>query len=136
MIARPPRSTRTATLFPYTTLVRSLDILARGGQALDRGAQQRHLAMHRCQPILDPRKRSRRIAVCLRIVETIILFLHSRFLPAIFDNFSQRRAKSRSEEHTSELQSLMRISYAVFCLKKKKTKTYITKSNTQHIIKT
>jgi hypothetical protein len=54
--------------------------------------------MHRCQPILDPRKRSRRIAVCLRIVETIILFLHSRFLPAIFDNFSQRRAKSNAKE--------------------------------------
>src|SRR3546814_3909708 len=49
----------------------------------------------------------------------------------------QRHAEPRSEEHTSELQSLMRISYAVFCLKKKKYKTEIThKYNTQYIIKT
>src|SRR3546814_5692893 len=84
--------------FQRRLIVGNLDILARGGQALDRGAQQRHLAMHRCQPILDPRKRSRRIAVCLRIVETIILFLHSPFLPALFDNFSQLPPKSNVKE--------------------------------------
>src|SRR3546814_7419465 len=77
MIRRPPRSTRTDTLFPYTTLVRSVrrvdGIPGQGG--------------------------------ALRMD-------HARGLEAAFEQ--------RSEEHTSELQSLMRISYAVFCLKKKK----------------
>src|SRR3546814_4608256 len=88
MIRRPPRSTRTDTLFPYTTLFRS---------------------PYRC------RWRDRRGSARLRR--------------------SGRTAgadcpKSRSEEHTSELQSLMRISYAVFCLKKKKeNEKYKTKHN-------
>src|SRR3546814_8538464 len=75
MIRRPPSSTRTDTLFPYTTLFRS---------------------SHRTQsfPLFDP------LSVCA-------------FRRA-------DRGEGRSEEHTSELQSLMRISYAVFCLKKKK----------------
>src|SRR3546814_17759120 len=77
MIRRPPRSTRTDTLFPYTTLFRS-------GRA---GLQSRG----RCARDAHPRRWRRRV-----------------------------RVASRSEEHTSELQSLMRISYAVFCLKKKK----------------
>src|SRR3546814_9463141 len=76
MIRRPPRSTRTGTLFPYTTLFRSAAESALGGIFVG---------------ILFP-------------------FLRCDF------RFSSRR----SEEHTSELQSLMRISYAVFCLKKKK----------------
>src|SRR3546814_5976085 len=76
MIRRPPRSTRTDTLFPYTTLFRSRRRVSRGrGRRRGRGGQ-------RCQ--------------CAAV--------------QIF----------RSEEHTSELQSLMRISYAVFCLKKKR----------------
>src|SRR3546814_14109444 len=82
MIRRPPRSTRTDTLFPYTTLFRSPACAAR------RLAQVRPAA--RC-----PR--------------------NARRFPA---------ARLRSEEHTSELQSLMRISYAVFCLKKKKEKQH------------
>src|SRR3546814_5287483 len=86
MIRRPPRSTRTDTLFPYTTLFRS-DPLARLGH--ERSKQ--------------PAERGRRS--CGRI----------------------GKDQDRSEEHTSELQSLMRISYAVFCLKKKKQKT---KTNT------
>src|SRR3546814_16991512 len=76
MIRRPPRSTRTDTLFPYTTLFRSL---------CDHGYRDVVLL------------RERHLCVC-------------------------RREEGRSEEHTSELQSLMRISYAVFCLKKKKKK--------------
>src|SRR3546814_9453588 len=97
MIRRPPRSTRTDTLFPYTTLFRSLIVsredakmscLPRSGLSREASARGRSLAGIR-----------------------------------------------RSEEHTSELQSLMRISYAVFCLKKKKKQT--TKSarnyeNKQH----
>src|SRR3546814_10892169 len=81
MIRRPPRSTRTDTLFPYTTLFRSL----RGAQ----GDTPEHAPPH-----------------------------HHR---------------NRSEEHTSELQSLMRISYAVFCLKKKK-KTLTTATPTHTYI--
>src|SRR3546814_7852755 len=79
MIRRPPRSTRTDTLFPYTTLFRSVNDRRhsrkdRGNWSADRGRMGN----------------------------------------------SGRRGARRSEEHTSELQSLMRISYAVFCLKKKK----------------
>src|SRR3546814_2471185 len=95
MIRRPPRSTRTDTLFPYTTLFRSQWSLA------DRPAP----AMAR---LLDHRRRQR-----------------SRVQAWPGDRTPCRRPgarnrKGRSEEHTSELQSLMRISYAVFCLKKKK----------------
>src|SRR3546814_10684722 len=85
MIRRPPRSTRTDTLFPYTTLFRS-----------DRSTPAHRLGR-------DP------------------LAAHARREPVTYLIF-------RSEEHTSELQSLMRISYAVFCLKKKKTTT--RRSNT------
>src|SRR3546814_3302450 len=87
MIRRPPRSTRTDTLFPYTTLFRSA-----------------RLPRVRSACPLPRRQRP----VC-------------RALPARDDTAWRCRAKLRSEEHTSELQSLMRISYAVFCLKKKKT---------------
>src|SRR3546814_4929862 len=109
MIRRPPRSTRTDTLFPYTPLFRSrcADIGKHGvpgriskvferrlapilaaavPQACDPGPDARRLFGHQC-------RRSRVLCV-------------------------------RSEEHTSELQSLMRISYAVFCLKKKKKKIH------------
>src|SRR3546814_5976704 len=95
MIRRPPRSTRTDTLFPYTTLFRSVF-----GYSPDETV--RHLS----------------------------LFL-AHFLKAFFRHYALRESVSntltmiqpaldRSEEHTSELQSLMRHSYAVFCLKKKK----------------
>src|SRR3546814_5014030 len=84
MIRRPPRSTRTDTLFPYTTLFRSIDTCSIPENALV------------CSPT------SRRPSASL--MGTI-----------------NSRHMNRSEEHTSELQSLMRISYAVFCLKKKKS---------------
>src|SRR3546814_10302343 len=89
MIRRPPRSTRTDTLFPYPTLFRS----ARG-RALRPAAGDgvRRIRLCRCRGLLR----------------------HPTGEPR------------RSEEHTSELQSLMRISYAVFCLKKKKQKKYKT----------
>src|SRR3546814_4007742 len=90
MIRRPPRSTRTDTLFPYTTLFRS--VRERGARA----RATRRASRHRSTPFrqLWPRGRGR----------------------------SDGRRSFRSEEHTSELQSLMRTSYAVFCLKKKKIK--------------
>src|SRR3546814_8030690 len=84
MIRRPPRSTRTDTLFPYTTLFRSAERCARG---------------IRIDIIVD-------------------------------GSVSDEPICSRSEEHTSELQSLMRISYAVFCLKKKKN-IHINKTRTR-----
>src|SRR3546814_1876625 len=94
MIRRPPRSTRTYTLFPYTTLFRS-------GPYRRRPRRCRHNAGSRseCARTADRGGRCGRCAA--------------------------RRALGRSEEHTSELQSLMRISYAVFCLKKKKNHTLI-----------
>src|SRR3546814_15173434 len=76
MIRLPPRSTRTDTLFPYTTLFRSA---SKANQGVPDDVES-----HRACPV-----------------------------------DASRRSRSRSEEHTSELQSLMRISYAVFCLKKK-----------------
>src|SRR3546814_20666179 len=89
-IRRPPRSTRTDTLFPYTTLVRSVDLVDKE----DRALALVELVDDRLQPLLE-------IAAIART--------------------GQQRAhvERRSAEHTSELQSLMRISYAVFCLKKK-----------------
>src|SRR3546814_3469552 len=106
MIRRPPRSTRTDTLFPYTTLCRSA--LAR---AVD---EQRAIILG--EAFGEP-QRARRIG--LGVIE--------RFEPRgaqpldvpRMDEFVAQRVELRSEEHTSELQSLMRISYAVFCLKKK-----------------
>src|SRR3546814_1940354 len=101
MIRRPPRSTRTDTLFPYTTLFRSPcrpdgDIpVADLPDPLPRPAA-RHPARSCAQPL---------------------------------DRVARGR---RSEEHTSELQSLMRISYAVFCLKKKKQPQKRTTTNVQH----
>src|SRR3546814_2350519 len=100
MIRRPPRSTRTDTLFPYTTLFRSDRRCARGFRADSAKLPRRGAA---------PYPSDARAA-----------FRHpSLACPA----------RTRSEEHTSELQSLMRISYAVFCLKKKKTNT---NTNTEH----
>src|SRR3546814_5824521 len=114
MIRRPPRSTRTDTLFPYTTLFRSddEDVLAaalaarrqrlgqvqRGREAVDAGADDDNAAAvgKRHGGLLQERRFGSSLRRAMRSRRTI-----------------------RSEEHTSELQSLMRISYAVFCLKKK-----------------
>src|SRR3546814_3446668 len=112
MIRRPPRSTRTDTLFPYTTLFRSH---RRHALWRDRGgARLRHVEA----PDLSPRHPAERLPP-----RPAGLFQRSDFHAA------RLRHRQRSEEHTSELQSLMRISYAVFCLKKKKknkTTIYIT----------
>src|SRR3546814_4368401 len=104
MIRRPPRSTRTDTLFPYTTLFRSDH--ARGGQRVVAGADVQLRAVGAAVPM------SRQHARC-------VPDRHSR----AGGNDGNMKYLRRSEEHTSELQSLMRISYAVFCLKKKKHTT-------------
>src|SRR3546814_2089736 len=99
MIRRPPISTRTDTLFPYTTLFRSQiggAVLVRRGWQAFAGDALPAPARH-----LGQRRGGRTVEHQLQIMK--------------------RRIGLRSEEHTSELQSLMRISYAVFCLKKKTT---------------
>src|SRR3546814_10736387 len=99
MIRRPPRSTRTDTLFPYTTLFRS-PVAGTGDDPVLRRDRRENL----CQAWDDDRDAAPR-------------------------DRQGSGGRSRSEEHTSELQSLMRISYAVFCLKKKKKEDrYIHKS--------
>src|SRR3546814_10645348 len=85
MIRRPPRATRTDTLFPYTTLVRS--------------------RRRQCRSQIDEMLHSRRKVFVDEVDAHMLAVTHG--------------VGDRSEEHTSELQSLMRISYAVFCLKKK-----------------
>src|SRR3546814_8687356 len=102
MIRRPPRSTRTDTLFPYTTLFRSQLV------ALDQALAEVTAATFGKQRVLGTQLHARRVAV-LRLA--IVTDAQIADLHAAHD-------VARSEEHTSELQSLMRISYAVFCLKK------------------
>src|SRR3546814_8033171 len=101
MIRRPPRATLTYTLFPYTTLFRS---------AARHEPPRRRIGG---QPMLAQPVRSREPSQA-------VLAHQDERRPAIGADHRRRAGKGRSEEHTSELQSLMRISYAVFCLKKKK----------------
>src|SRR3546814_7943502 len=112
MIRRPPRSTRTDTLFPYTTLFRS------GFGGISRHPMGSWRGIVRCREGGAPLPlRLGGIAAKSRCPlpegegETEISIWHFIWLPT---------GTGRSEEHTSELQSLMRISYAVFCLQKKK----------------
>src|SRR3546814_8322734 len=113
MIRRPPRSTRTDTLFPYTTLFRSLHsiiVLLQLDEPVfsrnrDGECNQQHDAWSDIRRALYP--------------------ADPVFLSAVGSQVH------RSEEHTSDLQSLMRISYAVFCLKNKKTNTQAMMSTQQ-----
>src|SRR3546814_7105574 len=99
MIRRPPRSTRTDTLFPYTTLFRSAHC-----RGFFRWFEHYCIARHQ-----------RRYDMAVRQVRR-------KIIGAEHSHDAMRLVSHRSEEHTSELQSLMCISYAVFCLKKKKKK--------------
>src|SRR3546814_6607211 len=114
MIRRPPRSTRTDTLFPYTTLFRSESAAG-------------IVFLHEVRP--GPASRSYGIQVAQRAgIPPAVIRHASRELSRLEAQGAatpQLDLFARSEEHTSELQSLMRISYAVFCLKKKKTTTTI-----------
>src|SRR3546814_6884831 len=101
MIRRPPISTRTDTLFPYTTLCRSIDAeqfaeMAASDEARKDAARLKAAIFNRVQIIGVDR------------------LDYTKGIPERFHAYEKR-----SEEHTSELQSLMRISYAVFCLKTK-----------------
>src|SRR3546814_2437814 len=122
MIRRPPRSTRTDTLFPYTTLFRSGGAahvvrgelaLAGAGRQIINGARQLHHVQ--AVRVADHRHHETRVGIGGK-TEVVVV---------------------RSEEHTSELQSLMRNSYAVFCLKKKKYQNIIANTDiTYHLSNT
>src|SRR3546814_6104191 len=106
MIRRPPRSTRTDTLFPYTTLFRSFRATVERKAVIGSSSHENCPASIRGD----------------RETFALPLALGRRHLDNIDYLFHREKAELlRSEEHTSELQSLMRISYAVFCLTKKKT---------------
>src|SRR3546814_7363878 len=120
MVRRPPRSTRTDTLFPYTTLFRSSGTVRKNLRALPAVATTPSLARD------------------ARALERMVV---AKAAPDAVAKAARALAAGlleRSEEHTSELPSLMRISYAVFCLKKKKpqTKTYQNNYHTRAGIKT
>src|SRR3546814_3549324 len=135
MIRRPPRSTRTDTLFPYTTLFRSgrqetprtRDPVQGASIASERKAVSGRLRPDefRTQAFIDRSAVAGLWLSALRVVEGVV----GRWLDlrAVAHQIGHDHPNARSEEHTSELQSLMRISYAVLCLKKKKTQKIKTK---------
>src|SRR3546814_1968148 len=120
MIPRPPRSTRTDTLFPYTTLFRSAEANSRINNDI--------LALYACsnsifhslfQPVIDIDNSMGIGRSGMGIVAAGgCMHQHDRAIRL------RHHLNARSEEHTSELQSLLRTSYAVFCLQKQKTSTY------------
>src|SRR3546814_4550005 len=127
MIRRPPRSTRTDTLFPYTTLFRSAGAVPAGfppleaaGEAAGDARAQRGRRRQRGRgalPVHDPAAELRAPAPGRPGAGAATDRRHRGVLEP------GGEGDGRSEEHTSELQSLMRISYAVFCLKKKNDRT-------------
>src|SRR3546814_15367736 len=140
MIRRPPRSTRTDTRFPYTTLFRS-------DPARRHAGGEHHLVEARQQfrrrPRRQPQLHAGFVDAVAEVAQGLVEFLLAgnrlgevELAADLVRRIEQRdvvaalggdrragQARRRSEEHTSELQSLMRISYAVFCLKKKKKHT-------------
>src|SRR3546814_7530191 len=129
MLPLPPRSTRTDTLFPYTTLFRSAVVLnateLRTGTAFRFGSKEsgswRYGRLVKTPTVSAAVAASAAFPALLPLFDEHLVFensgSHARHRVMLTDG-------GRSEEHTSELQSLMRISYAVFCLKNKTKKTY------------
>src|SRR3546814_979417 len=128
MIRRPPRSTRTDTLFPYTTLFRS-DAAPRADGGCRHAAahgrlwrqvrdEARRLVDREAARGISPRRARRRPGGRCRIMDARANGERPRAAVARGHRRRTRAASRRSEEHQSELQSLMRISYAVFSLKK------------------
>src|SRR3546814_6967531 len=136
MIRRPTRSTRTDTRFPYTTLFRSLDQEVLGEEQDVHADEENpemqlaqelavHPARHLREPVIEAGEEREDRAQRQHIVEVrddIIGVVQVRIDAAVgeYDAGHAADGEHRSEEHTSELQSLMRISYAVFCLNKKR----------------
>src|SRR3546814_6708579 len=115
MIPRPPRSTRTDTRFPYTTLFRSKDIPMVRCIAVD----DEPLALDIISDYVDKVPELTLVASTTNAIEALALVQNGEVDLVFLDVQMPELTGIRSEEHTSELQSLMRISYAVFCLKKK-----------------
>src|SRR3546814_14757792 len=133
MIRRPPRSTRTDTLFPYTTLFRSPTDLEHYFDTIHRGFESLPIS-YSAELWAEPGR-----ALCAEYSSVLVrvekrrddvLYINDGAYGSLFDAahvawrfpvklVREKESVARSEEHTSELQSLMRISYAVFCLKKK-----------------
>src|SRR3546814_672993 len=121
MIRRPPRSTHTDTLFPYTTLFRSTKGIPRKIPAMLAGNPINYARLGRLSSVES-------LSACYYVLG------EKKIASSLLDKFKwghtflelNHDALERSEEHTSELQSLMRISYAVFCLNKTKNKLKIT----------
>src|SRR3546814_10491859 len=114
MIRRQPRSTRTDPLFPYTTLFRSYEFSCFAPVGIGDRDDLKHPGMHVVE----------KVAVKSPVARFVRRQVELRAATRLQDDRVLERLTigRRSEEHTSELQSLMRISYAVFCLKKKNTK--------------
>src|SRR3546814_2054661 len=127
MIRRPPRSTRTDTLFPYTTLFRS----------------SQHLCCLVQSRIPNPESRApasagavvRRFLRDLHVMHVALALAGTGDLHELRPRAHVLHGGTRSEEHTSELQSLMRISYAVFCLQKKNKIEHKQSANHPHTLK-
>src|SRR3546814_8378208 len=117
MIRRPPRSTRTDTLFPDTTLFRSVEPLVAAFFDLDKTVIAKASMVAFSGPLHRAGMLPRRLM--LKAAWGQLVYAQVGASPEKLEKLRE----SRSEEHTSELQSLMRISYAVFCLKKKQNKT-------------
>src|SRR3546814_6664373 len=125
MIRRPPRSTRTDTLFPYTTLCRSVSL------AVEITEHQQFATRWRdpCEMV--------ELLLARGATQCEMSDDHMQRFVAVWSNRGRQcaatthtpRQRMRSEEHTSELQSLMRISYAVFCLKTKQHQTTKTEKH-------
>src|SRR3546814_3090444 len=125
MIRRPPRSTRTDTLFPYTTLFRSA-LIQSGVSGLKTGLQERLveaelLCLFQCigsqsHRLIFPDDLPVFVLIMIFELEQFLRDDHFAFHADDFGDVRDAAGAVRSEEHTSELQSLMRISYAVFCL--------------------
>src|SRR3546814_2183688 len=134
MIPRPPRSTRTDPLFPYPTLFRSRDaaqhrrplrLIQRAAHLFALGQQHMIFDVKKPRGVVGPLQHKAQLQEPARLVPQHgavegTLEGAAHFLHPVEKRLEVAAARVRSEEHTSELQSLMRISYAVFCLKKKR----------------
>src|SRR3546814_8521075 len=135
MIRRPPRSTRTDTLFPYTTLFRSDCVWRLSAEECALGLDQARDVLQDQTPLSGSLIETmqfglpehfefllHRSEAGRRPIKKIVLNLYNSFFDRVplIGWRAEEALVQRSEEHTSELQSLLRISYAVFCLKKKK----------------
>src|SRR3546814_10479471 len=135
MIRRPPRSTRTDTLFPYTTLFRSgvvehdqaAALLGVRVRVLLEGRRLLRVVLEHLSGLVGLGARGQFLQPGAQVVGVVLGEADARVVVQVVEQVEQRvvdpAAEHRSEEHTSELQSLMRISYAVFCLKKNTQET-------------